>query len=135
LSAGLAGVRVVDFGNYVAGPLAALLLGASVAASPIASIDDGAAFLAECEIGLLGARRPTRHVPRTGLGGWLSGTPPVVGPNPAPIGSQAVDVLTGLGLALNEMEPLFTDRVVASPNDLPGSPYTPERTTPRASLE
>ncbi|ONH52399.1 carnitine dehydratase [Frankia sp. CcI49] len=58
-------------------------------------------------------------VPRPGIGQWLSETPPVVGASPGPVGSQAVEILAGLGLSPAEMERLAADGVLCLPDRLP----------------
>jgi crotonobetainyl-CoA:carnitine CoA-transferase CaiB-like acyl-CoA transferase len=89
------------------------------AALTVATIDEAAAYLADrgvvyYEPGIEGDR-----VARPGIGAWLSETPPTIGANPGPVGSQAVEVLELLGLGADEIAALDDRNVVRLPHNLP----------------
>ena len=97
----------------------AKLAGRRSAALTVATIDEAASYLADrgvvyYEPGVEGDR-----VPRTGIGAWLSETPPTAGANPGPVGSQALEILEQLGLGRDEVTALGDAGVIRLPDDLP----------------
>ncbi len=58
-------------------------------------------------------------VARPGVGNWLSETPPRVGVNPGPVGSQVKEILEDLGVSTEEMEALAKAGVLLMADDLP----------------
>ena len=59
------------------------------------------------------------EVPRPGMGRWLSETPPRVGPDPGPVGSQGHEIFRELGLSDPEIAELASEGVILLPGDLP----------------
>jgi crotonobetainyl-CoA:carnitine CoA-transferase CaiB-like acyl-CoA transferase len=115
LAAALAAAFAVDDADHWEEQFAAVDVGALT----IATIDEAAAYLSRrgavyYERGLEGAR-----VPRPGIGPWMSATPPRPGPQPGPVGSQAVEVLRDLGYDDDEIDELAARRAVRLPDDLP----------------
>ena len=90
-----------------------------VAALPAASIDEATAYLLNRGVVYYEPDLGGVAVPRPGIGAWLSETPPRAGLNPAPIGSQAIEILEDLGLTKDEMEALGDRGVVCLPDALP----------------
>ncbi|WP_018504306.1 CaiB/BaiF CoA transferase family protein [Parafrankia discariae] len=95
------------------------LASAGVAAHVVVSIDQAVDYLHHRGVVYFERGPGGTDVPRPGIGRWLSETPPVVGTNPGPIGSQAVEILAGLGLTEPEMKELAEANVLCLPDGLP----------------
>lgn len=95
------------------------LASAGVAAHVVVSIDQAVDYLHRRGVVYFERGPGGTDVPRPGIGRWLSETPPVVGTNPGPIGSQAVEILAGLGLTEPEMKELAEANVLCLPDRLP----------------
>jgi crotonobetainyl-CoA:carnitine CoA-transferase CaiB-like acyl-CoA transferase len=91
-----------------------------IAARPVSTIDEAAAFLEQRDVVYFEPGPRGTHLPRPGISSkWLTGTPPKRGPNPSPIGGQAVDVLKEQGLTSEEITMLGNGGVVSLPGELP----------------
>jgi crotonobetainyl-CoA:carnitine CoA-transferase CaiB-like acyl-CoA transferase len=91
----------------------------AIAAIPVASIDEATAYLLNRGVVYYEPDLGGVAVPRPGIGAWLSETSPRAGANPAPIGSQAIEILEDLGLSKEEIEGLGDRGVVCLPDALP----------------
>ena len=115
----LASALAERFASESAQELVASLNRVGIAAHVAASIDDAIAYLHGRGVVYFEAGVGGQQVARPGIGRCLSATPPRVGPNPAPVGSQALEILGDLGVTDEEIEELARQNVVCLPDKLP----------------
>ncbi|MBL7500010.1 CoA transferase [Frankia sp. CNm7] len=115
----LAGLLAARFAGEPADYWVALLAAAGVAAQPAVSIDEAVDYLHRRGVVYFERGVDGKDVARPGIGRWLSETPPRVGANPGAVGSQAVEILTELGVSEPEMKSLASENVVCLPGGLP----------------
>ncbi|MEX5635659.1 CoA transferase [Parafrankia sp. FMc2] len=96
-----------------------VLTGAGIGAHVVVAIDDAVEYLHGRGVVYFERGPHGADIARPGIGRWLSETPPVVGANPGAVGSQAIEILTGLGLTEPEMKQLAEDKVLCLPDGLP----------------
>ncbi|WP_347176715.1 CoA transferase [Parafrankia sp. EAN1pec] len=100
------------------------LASAGIAAHVVVSIDQAVDYLHRRGVVYFERGLGGTDVPKPGIGRWLSETPPVVGTNPGPIGSQAVEILAGLGLTEPEMKELAEANVLCLAGRAAGAAQT-----------
>lgn len=115
----LAEMLASRFADETAEHWVARLSAAGLAAQPAVSIDDAVAYLHRRGVVYFERGLDGNDVARPGIGRWLSETPPRVGANPGAVGSQAVEILAGLGVSEVEMRTLASENVLCLPDGLP----------------
>jgi crotonobetainyl-CoA:carnitine CoA-transferase CaiB-like acyl-CoA transferase len=93
--------------------------GAGVAARAVSTIDEATAFHAARNLVYFEPGPTGDLLARPGIGAWLSDTPPAIGPNRVPVGSDAVEILHELGLDDREIATLADAGIVCLPAHLP----------------
>ncbi|OHV39172.1 carnitine dehydratase [Pseudofrankia sp. EUN1h] len=115
----LAGLLAARFAAEPAEHWVAALEKAGIAAQPAVAIDEAVDYLHRRGVVYFERGVDGRDVARPGIGRWLSETPPRVGASPGAVGSQAVEILTELGVSEPEMRTLASENVVCLPDALP----------------
>ena len=92
---------------------------AGIAVQVARSIDEAISYLVGRGLVYFEPGVNGQPVARPGVGNWLSETPPRVGVNPGPVGSQVKEILEDLGVSDEEMEALAKAGVLLKADDLP----------------
>jgi crotonobetainyl-CoA:carnitine CoA-transferase CaiB-like acyl-CoA transferase len=115
----VAGRLAARFRGQPAGHWVTRLAGAGIAAHAAVSLDEAIAYLRGRDLVYFERGVDGKDVARPGIGRWLSDTPPRVGANPGPVGSQVAEILAELGISDDEIQRLAAADIVSLPGRLP----------------
>lgn len=115
----LASTLATHFAAQPAQHWVSALNAAGVDAQNVQTLDEAIAYLADRGLVYFEPGVEGDFVARPGIGSWLTATPPRVGANPGPVGTQALEILREMGITDDEITALSEAGIVRLPHQLP----------------